>query len=301
MKKHVWIIGLFMILCLAGLVPTSVNAAEPDKQALSDLLNALDQKIKDADQRGVAHPRFLEELRAIVKEYRAKIRVVFLSEDFSDGDYHKNPEWAVNAGTFRVTKDRRLLSEVAVETPKTTSAPAEKTRSFPGILKDILKTPPEEEKTPSTTPAADRAAIYTLVSIGSAFEVDLTLVSRSTRGSAEFVLMGGEQYIPYYRVVYRPSPSSERPIEIVRERDGKSFVIDTATQYPSLDDGVPHRIQWIRDSQGRMRILVDGKEILATYEFYYQGNFTGFAFRNLGGTYEVGPLMVYQAQETKTQ
>ena len=50
-----------------------------------------------------------------------------------------------------------------------------------------------------------------------------------------------------------------------------------------------------------MRILVDGKEVLATYEFYYQGNFTGFAFRNLGGTYEVGPLMVVQAQETKTQ
>ena len=73
------------------------------------------------------------------------------------------------------------------------------------------------------------------------------------------------------------------------------------TQYPSLDDGVPHRIQWIRDSQGRMRILVDGKEVLATYEFYYQDNFTGFAFRNRGGTYEVGPLMVYQAQETKTQ
>jgi hypothetical protein len=127
------------------------------------------------------------------------------------------------------------------------------------------------------------------------------LVSRSTRGSAEFVLLGGEQNAAYYRVIYRPSPSSERPIEIVRERDGKSFVIDTATQYPSLDDGVPHRIQWIRDSQGRMRILIDGKEVLATYEFYYQGNFTGFAFRNLGGTYEVGPIMVYQAQETKTQ
>jgi hypothetical protein len=301
MKKHVWIVGLLMILCLAGLVPVLANAAEPDKQALSDLLNVLDQKIKDADQRGVAHPRFLEELRAIVKEYRAKIRVVFLSEDFSDGDYYNNPKWAVNAGTFRVTKDRRLFSEVAVETPKATSAPAEKKKPFPDILKDILKTPTKEGETPSTTEAAEKAAIYTLVSIGPAFEMDLMLVSRSTRGSAEFVLMGGEQHAPYYRVIYRPSPSSERPIEIIRERDGKSFTIDTATQYPSLDDGIPHRIQWIRDSQGRMRILIDGKEVLATYEFYYQGNFTGFAFRNLGGTYEVGPIMVYQAQETKTQ
>jgi hypothetical protein len=303
MKKHVWIVGLLMVLCLAGLVPALANAAEPDQQALTDLLNNLDQKIKDADQRRVAHPKFLEELRALVKEYRAKIRVVFLSEDFSDGDYYNNPEWVVDSGTFRVTKNRRLLSEAAVETKPTPSAPAEKEKTTPlgGILKDILKTPAEEEKTPSTAPAAEEAQIYTLASIGPTFEVDLMLVSRSTRGFMELVLLGGDENVPYYRVIYRPSSSRERPIEIVRERDGKSFTIDAAQQYVSLDDNVPHRIQWIRDSQGRMRILIDEKEVLSTYEFYYQRNFTGLAFVNRGGTYEVGPIIVYQAQETKTQ
>jgi len=49
MKKHLWIIELLTVFCLAGLVPALANAAEPDQQALSDLLNALDQKIKDAD------------------------------------------------------------------------------------------------------------------------------------------------------------------------------------------------------------------------------------------------------------
>jgi hypothetical protein len=303
MKKHLWIVGLLMVLCLAGLVPALANAAEPDQQALTDLLNNLDQKIKDADQRRVANPKFLEELRALVKEYRAKIRVVFLSEDFSDGDYYNNPEWVVNSGTFRVTKNRRLLSEAAAEKPATTSAPAEKEKTTPlgGILKDILKTPTEEEKTPSTAPAAEEAQIYTLASIGPAFEVDLMLVSRSTRGFMELVLLGGDQNTPYYRVSYRPSASRERPIEIIRERDGKSFTIDAAQQYVSLDDNVPHRIQWIRDSKGRMRILIDEKEVLSTYEVYYQQNFTGLAFVNRGGTYEVGPIMVYQAQEAKTQ
>jgi len=303
MKKHLWIVGLLMVLCLAGLVPALANAAESDQQALTDLLNNLDQKIKDADQRRVANPKFLEELRALVKEYRAKIRVVFLSEDFSDGDYYNNPEWVVNSGTFRVTKNRRLLSEAAAETKSTPSAPAEKEKTTPlgGILKDILKTPTEEEKTPSTAPAAEEAQIYTLASIGPAFEVDLMLVSRSTRGFMELVLLGGDENVPYYRVIYRPSSSRERPIEIVRERDGKSFTIDAAQQYVSLDDNVPHRIQWIRDSQGRMRILIDEKEVLSTYEFYYQRNFTGLAFVNRGGTYEVGPIIVYQAQETKTQ
>ena len=301
MKKHVWIVGLLMVFCLAGLVPALANAAEPDQQALTDLLNSLDKKIKDADQRRVAHPKFLEELRALVKEYRAKIRVVFLSEDFSDGEYSHNPVWVVDSGTFRVTKGRRLLSEAAAETQSTPSTSEEKTSGLSGILKDILKTPPEEEKTSGTAPAAKTALIHTLASIGPAFEVDLTLVSRSTRGFMELVLLGGDQNVPYYRMIYRASTARERPIEIVRERDGKSFTIDAAPQFVSLDDNIPHRIQWIRDSMGRMRILIDEKEVLSTYEFYYQGNFTGLAFVNRGGIYEVGPIMVYQTQEAKTQ
>jgi hypothetical protein len=301
MKKHVWIIGCVMVLCLVGLVPVLANAAEPDQQALTDLLNSLDQKIKDAEQRRVAHPRFLEELRALVKEYRAKIRVAFLSEDFSDGEYSHNPVWVVDSGTFQVAKNRRLLSEAAAETQSTPSASEEKTTGLSGILKDILKTPAEEEKTSSTAPAVKTALIHTLASIGPAFEVDLTLVSRSTRGFMELVLLGGDQNVPYYRMIYRASAARERPIEIVRERDGKSFTIDAAQQYVPLDDNVPHRIQWIRDSMGRMQILIDEKEVLSTYEFYYQGNFTGLAFVNRGGTYEVGPIMVYQAQEAKTK
>ena len=297
MKKHVWIIGWVMVLCLAGLVPALASAAEPDQQNLTDLLNRLDQKIKDADQRRMAQPRFLEELRALVKEYRAKIRVVFLSEDFSDGEYSYNPRWVVDSGTFKVTKSRRLLSEAAAETQSTTSAEQEKTSGLSGILKDILKTPTEEEKTQANAPEPKVGLIHTLTSIGPAFEVDLTLVSRSTRGFMELVLLGGDENVPYYRVVYRPSAARARPIEIIRERDGKSFTIDAAQQYVSLDDNVPHRFQWIRDSKGRMRILIDEKEILSTYEFYYQQNFTGLAFVNRGGTYEVGPMMVYQAQE----
>jgi hypothetical protein len=301
MKKHVWIIGWLMVLSLAGLVPALANAAEPDQKDLTDLLNNLDQKIKDADQRRVAHPKFLEELRALVKEYRAKIRVVFLSEDFSDGEYLHNPGWVVDSGTFRVTKSQRLLSEATAETQSTTAAEKEKTTPLTGFLKDILKTPTEEEKTQANAPAPKVALIHTLASIGPSFEVDLMLVSRSTRGFMELVLLGGDQNLPYYRVVYRPSTSRERPIEIIRERDGKSFTIDAAPQFVSLDDNVPHRIQWIRDSKGRMRILIDEKEVLSTYEFYYQQDFTGLAFVNRGGTYEVGPIMVYQAQETKTQ
>ncbi len=309
MKRDLWIIGLLICFCFVGMTPVPARAADADRQAYIDLLNDLEQKIKDADRRMVAHPSFLEELRNLVKQYRAKIRVVFLSEDFSDGDYTKNPTWVVDSGTFQILPNHRLSSEVAAEEPAekpaATPPPTEKkTSPLSGILKEILKTPQEEkegEKTASAAPAPapKEARIHTLASIGPAFEVDLTLVSRSTWGSLEIVLLGGEQNIPYYRIIYRQGPSKERPIEIIRERDGRSYTIDTANQYPSIDDGSPHRIQWIRDSQGQMRVLVDGKEVLSTYELYYRSNFSGLAIVNKGGTYAWGPIAVYQAQESK--
>lgn len=169
-------------------------------------------------------------------------------------------------------------------------------------MKDVLKAPTEEEKetgeTPSTT---SEARIQTLAKIGPEFEVDLTFLSRSSSGSMEVVLLGGTQNTPLYRMVYRAEASSERPIEIIREREGKSYLIDTATRYPNLDDKIPHRLQWMRDSQGHMRVVVDGKEVLSTYEIYYRSNFSGLALVNKGGTYEWGPISVFKAIEAKTQ
>jgi hypothetical protein len=178
----------------------------------------------------IAHPKFLEELKALVKQYRSRLRVVYLSEDFSDGNYLYNPAWVVDSGRFQVTSSRRLLSEVFAEKLTPTSSSTE-ISPLEGLLKEILKTP-QEEKTADTPSAPQDARIHTLAQIGSEFETDLTLVSRFSWGSMGIVLLGGRPAIPLYRMVYRPSLSAERPIEIVRERGGRSYLIDTATQYP---------------------------------------------------------------------
>jgi len=300
MKVSRYVLLVLSFIFLASILPILGYAADQDRQALESLITDLDQKIKEWDQKRGAHPKFLEELKSLVKQYRSRLRVVYLSEDFSDGNYLYNPAWVVDSGRFQVTGSRRLLSEVFVEKPAPVSPSKEKTSSLGVIFKEILKKP-EEEKTADTPSAPQEARIHTLVQIGPEFEIDLNLVSRSSWGSMEVVLLGGSPPIPLYRMIYRPSPSAERPIEVVRERDGKSFLIDTASQYPSLDDGATHRLQWMRDSQGKMRVMVDGKDVLATYEIYYRDNFTGLALVNKGGTYEWGPILVFKAQEIKTQ
>lgn len=301
MKIRQYVLLLLLWTCWGLVLPGIGHAADADRQTLNALLGDLEQKIEKADERMVAHPKFLDELRALVKQYRAKLRVVFLSDDFSDGDYRYNPTWVVDSGRFQVNPSHRLSSEVVQERAAPPQASQERTGSFPGIIRDILTAPKEESKTEAPASAAKEARIYTLAQIGPAFEVDLTLVSKSTTGSMEIVLLGGSPPVPQYRMVYYPAPSAGRPIEIIRERDGRSYQIESASQHISLDDGVPHRIQWSRDSQDRLRVAVDGKEVLSTYEGYYWSPFAGLALVNKGGTYEWGPILVVEAEERKSQ
>jgi len=167
------------------------------------------------------------------------------------------------------------------------------------ILREILKATEEKE---SDAPVKEEdAVIQTLVTIGAAFELDLSFASGSKWGAMEVVLLGGEPATPRYRMVYHPAASQDRPIEIIRERGSRRYIIESATQFPKLDDGEPHRLQWIRDVQGQMRVLVDGEEVLSTVELFYRDEFTGLALVNRGGLYEWGPIRAFQAPKASSQ
>jgi hypothetical protein len=117
----------------------------------------------------------------------------------------------------------------------------------------------------------------------------------------EIALLGGDPASPRYRMIYHAAASPERPIELIRERHSRSYLLDAATRYPSLDDGVEHRIRWMRDSDGNMRIFVDGQRVLQTVELFYREGFTGLALINRGGAYSWGPIRVFQSPRRKKQ
>jgi hypothetical protein len=290
-------ISIFICLSLLFIVPMPSSAAEkdPNSKALSDLLNELEFKIKDADKRMIAHPNFLKELQAIVDKYRSKLRNVYFNEDFADGDYTNNPEWTVISGQFTITSRGTLQSHLIAEQPVEKPAAKEQSDLFGSIFKEVIRSATEktEEKAPSNE--IEEASIRTRADIGPAFEVDFELVSESEWGSMEIVLLGGESLTPFYRMVYQAAASPTRPIQIFRERGSRSYLIEEALKYPSLDDGLPHRIQWIRDAQGNMKVLVDGQEVLSTVEFYYNKAFSGISLVNKGGAYEWGPITILEA------
>jgi len=297
MKAYRLILSILICvsICVIFSIPSHSADKDPNRKALVNLLDELERKINDADKRMVAHPNFLKDLQVLIKKYRSTLRNIFLKENFSDGDYTKEPKWEVVSGQFKITPSKRLWNTVIEERPVEKPAAKKKPDLFGILLQEVLKPTSDKEEEAAPTPEIKAASIRTKVKIGPAFEVDISMVSESQRGSMEIVLLGGEKRIPLYRMVYNASPSSERPIQIFRERNSRSYLIDEAVKYPSLDDGVLHRLQWIRDTQGNMKVLVDGKEVLSTVEVFYKKNFSGLAIINSGGTYEWGPINIFEA------
>ena len=299
MKSLRPLIWLFLFMCLV-VFPSLVTAqsgtsSDPNRETLKELLDELKNTIEDADKRMVAHPRFLEELRALVDRYNRKLREVYIDEDFADGDYTQNPKWVVESGRFRVTPGGRLWCSVRAERPSSVESQKEDEEPIGILLREILKSRDKKKRSKRTARKEEKSVIHTLARIAPAFEIDITFVSDSTWGAVEVVLLGGTPAAPLYRLIYQAAPSRERPIEIVRQRGSRRYTIESALQYPVLDDGTPHRIQWIRDTQGVMRVLVDEKEVLSTVELYYRDDFSGLALVNRGGTYEWGQIRVLQA------
>lgn len=296
---------LFLFVWLGFSFPAAARAgndSEPYQETLQSLLDDLQRTITEADKRMVAHPRFLDELRSLVAQYKAKLRPIYLYEDFSDGNYSANPGWTVKSGQFRLVPGGKLWSRVLVDRQyqSSSSSSSQKEEPLGLLLKEILKSSQQrEEREAAPAPREEEpAVIATLAKIGPTFEMDLSFISDSRWGSTEFVLMGGNPATPWYRLIYHAAPSRDRPMEIVRQRGSRQYTIEAASRFPNLDDGNTHRIQWMRDERGTMRVLVDEVEILSTVEFYYQDDFSGFALINRGGTYEYGPIKILQAKKT---
>ena len=105
------LLTLFLI-CSPVMNGPEAFTSEADTDTLKSLIKDLEKVIEDADRRMVAHPTFLKELRALVERYQAKIRQVFFSDNFSDGDYKRSPKWVVKSGSFSITPQHRLRSQV---------------------------------------------------------------------------------------------------------------------------------------------------------------------------------------------
>ena len=295
-----------VIYFLTFTTPTLASGLSNNRE-LNAMISELENKITEADKRMAEHLNFLEELRTIVEKYKSRIKELIFSDNFKDGNYTENPEWIVKSGNFSINEDDRLSNSVIAKVVEP-EAESGKDKSFEQeaiglVLEGIFGSKNESEpqrKTENSLQTTQPASIYSKTSIPPDFEINMEFISESKMGEMgemQIVLSGSERLTPRYRLSYKDNASQDRPIEIIRENNGRQFTIEAATKYPQIDDGKLHKIKWVRYKNGTMNVLIDNDIVLETHEIYFKNKFTGIGIENNGGTYHWASIEIYKASE----
>lgn len=296
--------GVLLGCCLLAGTP----AMSDENPQLKAMIRELEEKIADADKRMIAHPSFIQELKALAEKYRSQLRELFFRETFEDGNFSENPKWMVKSGTFTVSPDHTLTSRVALpETAATAAGTKAQDKSLEqeavGIILDSIfggpkKTDSQAGKTspqPSAPAAkAEPAVIFTKQTFPPAFELKLRF-SASSEGQMDILLLGTSSLSPRYRLRFRADHSQAAPMEIVREGSSRSFVVGASDQFPMVGDKKFHTLTWVRLTNGEMNVTIDDTLVLQTYEVYYRDNFTGLGLANNQGDFSWDTIEVFKA------
>lgn len=217
---------------------------------------------------------------------------IALQDDFSDGDYRRNPSWTVLSGRFDIDRDG-LRSVVEVTDANASTAPSLRSDRPEDIGLAMLQLILEQtgNVAPEATPTAvESASIYVASPIRNAFEMELELASRQKEGSLEMGVYQGNRPGGGYRLVYHPG--SRPGLSLMRLTGNGSDLIATSNESLNLEDGSFHTLAWTRDENGEMRVSVDGRRIIQATDTSFRERFQGFVFANHGGDYSLGGIQI---------
>jgi hypothetical protein len=245
------------------------------------LVQDLEKLIDQAETDRAADPQFLEDLRGVLADYQNPWSERLLYDDFRDGNYTGNPKWTVSSGAFKVdTKGNNIGLRSTIVAAGTT------TQSSGNVATDILGALLSSQNTQQSTSSDAFAAIYTPVKVSNAFATRIEFVSAERRGRIDIGPYQGPSGSVAYRVAYLPGQSKDS-LRLIRITSKGAVAIGTYKGALNLEDGRRHVIEWTRDRNGAMSVLVDGQELITATDRTITKPFDGFMLINSGGTYYV--------------
>lgn len=217
---------------------------------------------------------------------------IALQDDFSDGDYRRNPAWKVLSGRFDIDRDG-LRSVVDIPDQRASTTPSLRSdrpediglAMLQLILQQTGNVPPE-----AAVKEVETARIYVASPIRNAFEMELELASRQREGSLEMGVYQGNRPGNGYRLVYHPG--SRPGLSLMKLAGNGSDLIATSNDSLNLEDGSFHTLVWSRAQNGDMRVSIDGRRVIQARDTGFREGFQGFVFANHGGDYSLGEIRI---------
>lgn len=216
---------------------------------------------------------------------------VVLRDNFSDGDYRRNPPWTVLSGDFQVDENGlRTSVPIQKETDRqsrglSSDRPEEIGMAVLGMILEQRSNGRQAEQSKQSEPM-EPAQIFVNAPMDNAFEMELEIASRQQAGSLELgVFQGNRPNGTGYRLVY--SAGSQPGLRLIRRISGSTETVARYDGRLDLEDGRFHRIVWTRDESGQMQVGVDGRRLLRVQDNGLRDPFQGFVLANQGGDYSL--------------
>ena len=290
-------LAIFLTVAPVFFVQAQTDPGPAGNRQTQELVDQLKELIRGAEQDRRSNPAITKQLRDLVRRYDWPWRVSLLYDDFRDGDYNYDPRWLVKHGEFRVVRGAGLRSYFD---PSASGVYRTSDRRSDGpaleLLGDLLGA---RERAVGGTQRSSQpeAEIFTRVGITKAFALKLQLniknyVDRKSR--LEFGPFQGEDGNSGYRLAFESGTTPS--LSLLRFGPNRSAVIEMVDQGIVVDDGVPHTLEWRRNNDGEMVVLLDKKEVMRTVDRALDDPFDGFAVINKGGEFELKQVSILGTQ-----
>jgi len=264
-----------------------------DEARLKDIVERMNTMLDQAEKDRAADPTLLQDLRNIAAELSGNGIPVsekqVLLDEFTDGDYTRNPAWTVGLGRYWIEENWGLRNALN-ETKKTSSDSSSKgnaARIFGQILNQALGGS-SSGTSASNNPGIQPTSIFTSAAIPNAFSIELNFSSWVNKG--EFIIgpYQGSDRASGYRLSYRVGEGLA--LRIKSRSGARTIAIDPGPF--RLEDKKAHTLLWTRVAGGAMQVHLDGKSILSVKDASFRDPFIGFGMATRGGDFIVKKVSV---------
>jgi len=289
------------LLITSLMLPATLVTAAPDQDAaLLDELRTITQKSREQQ----AADRWLQRaLDDLIAKYDWPWQRKLTYEDFSDGDYTRNPTWQVTQGDFQVINNQGLSSSIKRNEKKINDAPAPSKSPEDslgslvlGALLDKALDNKQADKKKSSTPSSTSTytgpnQIRLKANVTNAFAVTLAVrTNQDDPSQFDVALLQSKKGLYGYRL--RIDTDTNGFIELERIRNGRGAIVDSQKLPMNINDGRLHDLAWRQDQEGTVTVLLDEKPVIEVRDRAFRDNYPWLQIEHQAGELTIRSVRV---------